>query len=145
MAFLKALTVFIVCISIFGVIISNSTTVGNKNNSKNYNVLLTGEIICPFCKRSLVKINLDERGLVQHVWFKCDSHFEISKHLNTTPYIEDYELGFYLWCEGILTGEILKKYVKPTEDESGTYVFNFGKIDFTKTKKRRNRLENTIF
>uniref|UniRef100_A0A0N5CIN5 Uncharacterized protein n=1 Tax=Strongyloides papillosus TaxID=174720 RepID=A0A0N5CIN5_STREA len=62
MVFLKALTVLIVCISIFKSVISESLSVENKNNTSLLNVTLSGTVLCKPCGDKEVTIIQTERG-----------------------------------------------------------------------------------
>uniref|UniRef100_A0A0N5CIN1 Uncharacterized protein n=1 Tax=Strongyloides papillosus TaxID=174720 RepID=A0A0N5CIN1_STREA len=143
MVFFKALTVFIVCISIFRDIISKSTLCKYGKTMKECNVLLTGYIECSLCKNKKnrhVKIYLDERYLVEWIDADCNQLFFIPKYLEE-PHKEDYKASFYLLCNSETEKVVANKTPKYMEHLKTvkTYVYMFETIDLTTTKERNNR------
>uniref|UniRef100_A0A0N5C076 Uncharacterized protein n=1 Tax=Strongyloides papillosus TaxID=174720 RepID=A0A0N5C076_STREA len=144
MAFLKALTVFIVCISIFRVVISKSTIVGNEDNSTDYNVLLDGWLKCKPCGGTEVTIVLWEKKEIETKYMKnCNSRFFITRNL-TSPTREDYKATFAYICQ-MKVEKMITKPAKFVSNIPGLWYYTFGTINFETTKKRRNRKRRNGF
>uniref|UniRef100_A0A0N5B331 Conserved domain protein n=1 Tax=Strongyloides papillosus TaxID=174720 RepID=A0A0N5B331_STREA len=133
----------------FGVIISKSKAVENKNNSKKHNVVLEGFLKCPDCNgRRYVTVNLEEEYMVQQINKECAKTFYIYRNF-TNPNREVYKAGFYYFCNNWQEANITSKPARWEGKYDGVDYYTFGFIDLTETKKsknfkRRNALENTI-
>uniref|UniRef100_A0A0N5CIQ6 Ml domain-containing protein n=1 Tax=Strongyloides papillosus TaxID=174720 RepID=A0A0N5CIQ6_STREA len=140
MAFYKALTVFIVCISIFRVIISKSTTVGNKNNSTDYNVSFDVHLKCEPCGGKEVTILLyDKHEEIYDYYANCTKNWFtvfITKYFES-PTKEDFNASFFYFC-GEKKKEVLKRPAKYIEKFGGVSYYTFGYINFVKTIERKN-------
>uniref|UniRef100_A0A0N5C5Y2 Uncharacterized protein n=1 Tax=Strongyloides papillosus TaxID=174720 RepID=A0A0N5C5Y2_STREA len=77
MVFLRALTIFIISISISKIIISISETVENKNNTSKVNVYVWGYLNCTQCGPNDVLIDLLENGKSRNITTgTCTKNFE---------------------------------------------------------------------
>uniref|UniRef100_A0A0N5B759 Uncharacterized protein n=1 Tax=Strongyloides papillosus TaxID=174720 RepID=A0A0N5B759_STREA len=136
MSFLKVLTVFIVCISIFRVI-SKSAIVEDKDNSTGYNAVITGRTMCPYCKeKESVTVFLYHH--YKGEWFnkKCNESFFIEKYIES-HHKEAFNATFHFRCEYEVKREIKNKWPKNMLGLNGVYYYYLGFIDFRTTEERK--------
>uniref|UniRef100_A0A0N5C5I0 Uncharacterized protein n=1 Tax=Strongyloides papillosus TaxID=174720 RepID=A0A0N5C5I0_STREA len=141
MVFLKALTVFIVCISISRIIISISETVENKNDSSKVNVYVWGYLNCTRCGDNSVLINLLENGKSRNITTgTCTKNFEfdIWTENSTSLY---YNANFNNYCvtywETAYNVSSTCQYL--WSRYGGYYDCRFGEVELKKSEKRENR------
>uniref|UniRef100_A0A0N5BMT5 Uncharacterized protein n=1 Tax=Strongyloides papillosus TaxID=174720 RepID=A0A0N5BMT5_STREA len=132
MAFLKALTVFLLCISIFKVVVPYYKTCGVQSKP-SCNVLLRGTAKCPSCEyyTGSVKIGLEEGTMLEHIDVKCNDNFHVEKHLED-PHPEVYKANFSFYCGSQPMKSVYDKNPLFLNKTGEFYVYEFGIIDFTK-------------